>query len=265
MTETALGIAATGMSAQQLRLEVEAHNISNMNTAAYQRRTALFTTMMYQDMKRVGTISSSTGTVIPAGIQVGMGVKPAGVVRSLEMGNNIQSNDAYHMAIQGNGYFQVELPSGSTAYTRAGLFTTNAEGALVTQEGYTVLPNITVPQGTVDVTINTNGEVFAKIDGQEEPQNLGTIELANFMNPQGLEAISDNLFLETPASGNAITGTPGGEGFGKILQRWYEGSNANAVTAVTDLITTQRAFEMNTKSMKTAEEMMKELKSVGAA
>lgn len=263
MTESALAIGASGMSALNFQLEIQANNIANIGSVAYQRRIPVFTTMMYQNYRRVGSATSGDGTVLPVGLQKGMGVKPSAVIRSLLSGPTIQTKDPYHMAIQGNGYFQVTLPSGTNAYTRAGVFTLDSDGEIVTLDGYKLSPSIKVPINALEVTIGPEGDVFAKIDGQMESENLGTITLANFNNPGGLDSIENNYFLESTASGAATIANPGSDGYGSLLQGWYEGANTDAILEVTGLISTQRNFEMNTKTVKTAESMMEQLKQLG--
>ncbi|MFY8095752.1 MAG: flagellar basal-body rod protein FlgG [Niveispirillum sp.] len=251
-----LSIGATGMLAQQLNVETISNNIANMTTTGYKRQRAEFQDLLYQNQRRVGSTSSDAGTVVPSGIQVGLGVKAAAIYRINEQGNINPTGNTLDLAINGQGYFQIQLPNGETAYTRAGSLQLNAEGTLVTADGYQVLPGIVVPQNTVDITVNPNGEVLAKIDGQTVPQNVGQIQLAAFPNNAGLEAIGDNLLLETPASGQAITGNPGAPGFGRVMQGAVETSNVNIVAEITQLITAQRAYEMNSRVISTTDQMM---------
>lgn len=251
-----LSIGATGMLAQQLNVEVISHNIANMNTTAYTRRRVEFQDLLYQNLRRTGSNSSDTGNIVPAGVQVGLGVKTAAVYRITEQGNLVLTENTLDVAINGDGYFQVELPSGETAYTRSGAFQLSAQGELVTVDGFIVQPGITIPEDAVDVTINPSGEVQAKIDGQVAPQTVGQLELATFANEAGLLAMGDNLFLETPASGTATAGTPGSEGFGRLQQGFLETSNVNVVEEITNLITAQRAYEMNSKVIETSDQMM---------
>jgi flagellar basal-body rod protein FlgG len=251
-----LSIAATGMLAQQLNVDVISNNIANMNTTGFKRRRAEFADLLYQNYRRVGSQSSTTGTIVPSGVQIGVGVKPTAVYRIIEQGNMQVTDNPLDLAIQGKGYFQVELPNGDTAYTRAGALQRSADGTIVTPDGYTVLPGITIPDDAVSVTINSDGEVFAQIDGQVAPQNLGQLELATFPNEAGLEGIGDNLFLETQASGAPIVATPGTAGFGTIQQGFLETSNVNVVSEITDLITAQRAYEMNSKVIQASDQMM---------
>lgn len=252
----ALSIAATGMLAQQLNVEVISNNIANMSTTGFKRQRAEFQDLLYQNIERVGAASSDTGTVSPTGIQIGVGVKAGGVYRITEQGSLIGTDTPTDIAINGSGYFRVQLPSGEDAYTRAGSFQLSPTGEIVTPEGYIVGPGLTIPQETIDITINPEGEVLVKLSGQIEPQNLGRFEIASFPNPAGLEAIGRNLLQETPASGAASIGLPGTPGFGSLVQGFLETSNVNSVHEITALITAQRAYEMNSKVISTADEML---------
>lgn len=251
-----LSIAATGMLAQQLNVEVISNNIANINTTGYKRQRAEFQDLLYQDMLRPGTTSSDTGTVVPSGIQVGLGVKPAAVYRITEQGNLTITDNNLDLAINGRGYFSVELPTGETGYTRAGALGRSPEGDLVTANGFLIQPGITIPDDAIAVTINAQGDVLATIDGQLAPSNVGQIKLANFPNEAGLQAIGGNMFLETTGSGNAIVATPGSPGFGTIQQGALETSNVNVVAEITNLITAQRAYEMNSRVIQASDEMM---------
>ncbi len=253
----ALHIGATGMLAQQTNVEVISNNIANMNTTAYSRRRAEFHDLLYQDMRRVGANSSDSGTIVPSGIQLGLGVKTSSVYRVSEHGSVLNTNNTLDLAIQGNGYFQIELPNDrGTGYTRDGAFQVSPDGVLVTSDGYTVQPGITIPENATGITINSSGEIWVKEDGQTDLTNVGQLEIANFLNESGLEAIGDNLFVETPASGNPTTDVPGALGFGKILQGHLENSNVNVVSEITDLVSAQRAYEMNSKVITTADQML---------
>jgi flagellar basal-body rod protein FlgG len=251
-----LSVAATGMLAQQLNVDVISNNIANLSTTGFKRRRAEFADLLYQNFRRVGSQSSDSGTIVPSGVQIGVGVKPTAVYRITEQGNMQVTDNPLDLAISGKGYFQVELPNGDTAYTRAGALARSSDGTIVTPDGYTVLPGITIPDDAVSITVDSSGEVFAQIDGQVAPQNLGQLELATFPNEAGLEAIGDNLFLETQASGGPITATPGTDGFGTIQQGFLETSNVNVVAEITDLITAQRAYEMNSKVIQASDQMM---------
>jgi len=252
----ALSIAATGMIAQQLNVEVISNNIANMNTTGFKRQRAEFQDLLYQNIERVGTNSSDTGTITPAGIQIGLGVKTGGVYRITAQGSVIGTENPLDLAISGNGYFRITLPSGDNAYTRAGAFQMGPTGQIVTIEGYTVGPGLTIPPEAIDISINPEGEVLVKLQGQINPTNVGRLELVTFPNAAGLEAIGDNQFLETPASGAANIGVPNTPGFGSLLQSFLENSNVNSVSEITSLITAQRAYEMNSKVITTADEMM---------
>ena len=251
-----LSIGATGMLAQQLNVEVISHNIANMNTTAYTRRRVEFQDLLYQNLRRTGSQSADDGSIVPVGIQLGLGVKTAAVYRITTQGNLTLTENSLDTAINGRGYFQITLPNGETAYTRAGAFQLSDEGTIVTVDGFAVDPNITIPPDAIDVTINASGEVLVKLDGEVEPQNVGQLQLATFANEAGLLAIGESLFLETPASGAAAVGTPGDEGFGKLQQGYLETSNVNVVEEITNLITAQRAYEMNSKVIETSDQMM---------
>ncbi len=252
----ALSTAATGMQAQQLNVEVIANNIANMNTTGYKRQRAEFQDLLYQNVERMGVSSSDADTIVPTGVQVGTGVKAGSVYRIAEQGGIQQTGNSYDLALQGQGYFVVQLPDGRDAYTRAGNFSVNGEGEIVTEDGYTVSPGINVPDDTLTVSINAQGVVQATTAGAAEPVDLGALDLARFINPAGLDAIGDNLLLETPASGAANVGQAGQLGFGTLLQGFLETSNVNAVTEISSLINAQRAYEMNSKVITTTDEML---------
>jgi flagellar basal-body rod protein FlgG len=252
----ALRTAASGMAAQQLNVEVISNNIANMNTVGFKRQRAEFQDLLYQNIERMGAQSSTQGTVVPTGIQIGAGVKAGAVYRVTEQGTPQQTGGRYDMAIDGRGYFQILMPSGETAYTRAGNFAVNGEGQLVTDDGYAVQPNISIPQDAVDVTISKAGQVQVTTAGETTPTIVGQLELATFFNEAGLEAIGDNLLLETAASGAANVGSPGEVGFGEILHGFTEASNVDAVAEISALIIAQRAYEMNSKVITTADQML---------
>ncbi|MCQ8279673.1 flagellar basal-body rod protein FlgG [Acetobacteraceae bacterium KSS8] len=255
----ALDIAGTGMQAQQTNVETISNNIANMTTTGFKRRRAEFQDLMYQDLRRVGSNSSDSGTVVPSGAQLGLGVKTAAIYRINEQGNLTQTSNTLDLAIQGNGYFQVTLPSGDTAYTRDGTFALAADGTIVTADGYAVAPGITVPTNAENVSINASGQVQVTVAGQTAAQTVGQIQLAVFPNETGLDAKGDNLLTQTTASGAPTTGTPGAAGFGSVMQGFVESSNVNVVTEITDLITAQRAYEMNSKVITAADDMMQTL------
>ncbi|MBY0563436.1 MAG: flagellar basal-body rod protein FlgG [Hyphomonadaceae bacterium] len=252
----ALSIAASGMQAQQLNVDVISHNIANMNTTAYKRQRAEFQDMLYQNLERPGATSSASGAVLPLGIQIGVGVRADAVGRVTEQGGMSSTNNAYDLAINGRGYFQITLPSGQTGYTRAGNLAVNADGEIVTADGFPIEPSITVPPDATAIQITRDGIVEVTLANQTAPQQLGQIELATFINPAGLEAIGDNLYLETPASGAANVATPGSPGFGTVMQGFLELSNVNAVEEISALIVAQRAYEMNARVITAADEML---------
>jgi flagellar basal-body rod protein FlgG len=255
----ALDIAATGMQAQQTNVEVISNNIANMTTTGYKRRRAEFTDLIYQNLRRVGSNSSDAGQVLPSGAQIGLGVKTIAVVPINQQGNLQQSGNSLDVAISGNGYFQVMLPSGQIAYTRDGSFALSPNGQIVTADGYVVQPAITVPTQATSITINVQGQVQVTLDGQTTPQLVGQMQLADFPNPAGLQAEGDNLFLATAASGNATLGVPQSPGYGTVQQGFIETSNVNVVSEITDLITAQRAYEMNSKVITAGDQMMSTL------
>ncbi len=251
-----LNIGATGMMAQQTNVEVISNNIANMTTTGFKRQRAEFQDLLYLNQRRVGSESSDTGTIVPAGIQLGLGVKTSATYRIMEQGSLEQTGNQLDIAVNGRGYFQVELPNGETAYTRAGSFALSPDGIIVTQDGYTVQPGITVPDDMVSLTINDAGQVSVKQQGQVAETVVGQLEIAIFPNDAGLDAIGDTIFLETPASGAAIPGAPGDIGYGSVMQGFLENSNVNVVSEITKMITAQRAYEMNSKVIQTSDEMM---------
>jgi flagellar basal-body rod protein FlgG len=244
------------MQAQQLNVDVISHNIANMNTTAYKRQRAEFQDLLYQNMERPGSTSSSSGGTLPLGIQIGVGVRADAVGRVTEQGGLTQTGNPYDMAINGRGFLQIQLPSGQTAYTRAGNLAVNAEGQIVTADGYPVEPAISIPQEAVAMQVTRDGIVEVTLTGQTVPQQVGQLELATFINPAGLEAIGDNLYLETPASGAANVATPGSPGVGTLMQGYLELSNVNAVEEISQLIVAQRAYEMNARVITAADEML---------
>ena len=252
----ALSTAATGMAAQQLNVEVISNNIANMNTVGFKRQRAEFQDLLYQDMERAGAQTSGSGTVVPTGIQIGAGVKAGSVYRITEQGAMTQTGNKLDVAIRGRGYIQVLLPSGETAYTRAGNLSRNADGQLVTDDGYQIQPQISIPQDATDITISATGQVQATSPGQATPQTIGQLQLASFTNEAGLEALGDNLFMESGASGAAVVGDAGSAGYGTLMQGYTEASNVDAVTEITALINAQRAYEMNSKVITTADQML---------
>jgi flagellar basal-body rod protein FlgG len=251
-----LDIGATGMLAQQLNVDVISNNIANMTTTGHKRQRAAFQDLIYQNINRPGSTSSDSGTTVPAGLQLGLGVRPASVVRQHGQGALRLTENPLDLAVTGEGFFQVQLPSGETAYTRDGTFQMNENGELVTVEGFLVDPGITIPADALSIDINNQGEVNVKIAGQSASQVVGQLQLAKFVNPAGLEAIGDNLFTETDASGSATTGNPGQDEFGGLKQGALEQSNVNIVEEITELIKAQRAYEMNSTVISTSDEML---------
>lgn len=252
----ALKIAATGMSAQQMRVETIANNLANMNTTGYNARRAEFSDLHYQQMSRAGTISASDGTVLPTGIQLGLGVRPAAITIHLAQGALSATNSDLDVAIDGTGFLEVTLPSGESAYTRDGSLKRSAEGLIVTSDGYAVAPEITIPSDVLSISINGAGEVYAYFEETSEGQLLGQFTLAGFANAKGLEALGSNLFKETEASGEAVLSTPGEDGMGTLRQGYLESSSVDAVREVTELIEAQRGYEMNAKVISAADQMM---------
>lgn len=252
----ALYIGATGMHAQQMNVEVISQNIANMTTTGYKKQRPEFQDLLYQNVRRPGAASSDIGTIVPSGIQMGRGVRMDAVSRLQSQGSLEITDNELDLAINGRGFFQIQRPDGDVAYSRDGSFEINAEGTMVTSDGFILDPGITIPEDTVDISINNNGEVFVKLNGQVELQNVGQIQTVLFANDGGLEAIGDNLFLETPASGAPVVGTPGQDGYGNMMQGTLELSNVDIVSELTKMITAQRAYEMNSKVIQTADEMM---------
>jgi flagellar basal-body rod protein FlgG len=251
----ALSIAATGMSAQQLNVEVIANNIANINTTGFKRSRAEFTDLLYQVERVNGIPNNSGGNSIPEGAQLGLGTRLA-AIRSVHLqGPLANTGNKLDVAINGGGWFQVTSPNGETLYTRAGAFNTNESGKIVTTDGYEVQPSLTVPANTIDVHINQSGEVYAHISGQTDQQLIGQFSLASFPNSAGLEALGGNLFRETTSSGTATSGVAGQAGFGSIEQGYLENSNVDPVKEMTDLISAQRAYEINSKVIQAADEM----------
>lgn len=254
-----LDIGATGMLAQQLNVDVISNNIANMTTTGYKRQRASFQDLIYQNIDRPGSTSSDSNTVVPTGLQLGLGVRPGSVVRQHAQGSIRLTENPLDLAITGEGYFQISLPNGETGYTRDGTFQINESGIIVTVQGYEVDPGITIPEDATNIDINNAGEVLVSIPGQTSSQNLGQIQLANFVNPAGLEAIGDNLFIETDASGTPNQGSAGEDEFGQIRQSALEQSNVNVVEEITELISAQRAYEMNSNIISTSDEMLQRL------
>ncbi|WP_018234820.1 flagellar basal-body rod protein FlgG [Ensifer sp. BR816] len=251
----ALSIAATGMNAQQLNLEVIANNIANINTTGYKRARAEFSDLLYQTERAQGVPNRSNQAIVPEGAIVGLGVQTAAVRNLHIQGSLVNTSNDLDLALVGRGWFQVETPNGETVYTRSGAFNTNATGQLVTIDGYTVVPGITVPQDATEITVSASGQVLVKIGDATETQEIGQLTIANFVNEAGLEPQGENLFKQTPASGEPIVGTPADPGYAQIKQGYLESSNVDPVKEITDLISAQRAYEMNSKVIQAADEM----------
>ncbi|MDB5592186.1 flagellar basal-body rod protein FlgG [Enterovirga sp.] len=252
----ALQAAATGMMAQELNVQVISNNIANLRTTGYKRQQAHFQDLLYENLRRAGTQTSDQGTRLPAGLALGSGVKTGSTPRVMSQGNLTSTEKTYDVAIRGEGLFRVRMPDGRTAYTRDGSFDLDNAGQMVTRDGYVLEPGITIPQNTTGVTISANGQVQATIAGQTAPTIVGQLQLSRFINKVGLESIGDNLFVETAASGQAVEGNPGQDGFGNLQQSYLEEANVNAVTEISALIAAQRAYEMNSKVVTAADQML---------
>lgn len=251
-----LDIGATGMLAQQTNVDVISNNIANMTTSGFKRQRAEFRDLIYQNKIRPGTTSSDVGTIVPSGMQLGLGTSVASIYRLHEQGTIRMTENDFDLAITGEGYFQIEMPSGETAYTRSGVFQVNQDGEIVTAQGYRLLPGISIPDDALSVRISEAGEVQVSLPNQTAVQNVGQIQTATFLNRGGLEAIGDTLFLETEASGAPTVGTPDTDNYGSILQGALENSNVNIVEEITSLIAAQRAYEMNSNVISTSDEML---------
>ncbi|XAT62449.1 flagellar basal-body rod protein FlgG [Rhodobacteraceae bacterium Araon29] len=252
----ALQIAATGMSAQQMRVEVISNNLSNMSTTGFNPRRAEFSDLHYQQMARPGSVNAADGSVLPTGIQLGLGVRPAAVSVMLSQGALSATGGDLDLAIEGKGYLEVQLASGQTAYTRDGALKRNEEGLIVTSDGFPVSPEIVIPDDARSISINADGEVYTYHADTADGQLMGQITLSGFSNSKGLEAIGSNLFLETSASGAPMTAMPGQDGLGTLRQGYLEDSSVDAVQEITDLIEAQRGYELNAKVISAADEML---------
>ena len=253
-----LWISKTGMEAQQTQLDVISHNLANVSTTGFKRATAVFEDLMYQNLRQVGS-NTSDQTQLPTGLHLGLGVRTVATSRSFAQGTIQQTSNSLDVAIQGNGFFQVTLADGSTNYTRDGSFQLDNQGRLVTASGLPVANGVTVPANAKNVSIATDGTVTATIPGSTAPQQIGSIILATFINPAGLEPQGQNLFAESPASGQPNTGTPGANGIGTVTQGFLETSNVNVVQELITMIQTQRAYEMNSKAIQTSDQMLQKL------
>ncbi|MCF7698844.1 flagellar basal-body rod protein FlgG [Loktanella sp. M215] len=252
----ALQIAAAGMTAQQTRVEVISNNLANMSTTGYNARRADFADLHYQQVARPGTISSSSGTILPTGIQLGLGVRASSVSMIMAQGSLAATGGDLDVAIEGQGYIEVTLPDGTSGYTRDGALHMTGDGQVVTADGYPVVPDITIPGDTRSIAINAQGEVYANFLGNVQPALLGQITLANFTNPKGLEAIGSNLFLESGASGPPAVGVAGEDGLGTLRQGYLEDSSVDPVREVSNLIEAQRGYELNSKVITASDQML---------
>lgn len=252
----ALQIAASGMSAQQMRVDVVSNNLANMSTTGYNARRADFADLTYQQLARPGSVAAADGTVLPTGVQIGLGVRPSAVSVVLAQGSLTQTGGDLDVALEGKGYLEVTLPSGLSAYTRDGALKRTGDGLIVTSDGFQVAPGITVPSDARSLSINADGEVYAYFNDQVAPQLLGQFNLAGFTNEKGLEAMGSNLFLETPASGSPQLGAPGQDGLATLRQGYLEESSVDAVREVTELIKAQRGYELNAKVITAADQML---------
>jgi flagellar basal-body rod protein FlgG len=253
-----LWISKTGMEAQQMQLDVIANNLANVSTTGFKRASAVFEDLMYQNLRQAGA-NSSEQSQLPTGLQVGLGVRTVATSRSFSQGNLQQTGNKLDVAIQGNGFFQVSMPDGTTNYTRDGSFQVDAQGRLVTATGLPVGNGVTIPANATSVSIAANGTVNVQMPGSVTPQSVGTIALASFINPAGLDPKGQNLYAETPASGQPNSGTAGANGMGALMQGFVETSNVNVVQELVTMIQTQRAYEMNSKAIQTSDQMLQKL------
>ncbi len=254
----ALSIASTGMAAQQTNVETIANNLANMNTTGFKQQRAEFQDLLYQNIQTPGAQTSDQGTYAPNGIQIGAGVRTAAIYRITTQGDLQSTGNPYDVAVQGAGYFRIQQADGTDAYTRSGNFSLSPQGQLITQDGLVVQPGIAIPQNTLSVAINAQGQVNAMVAGNSTPQTVGQLELTRFPNEAGLNAVGGNLYLETPASGSPQAGVPGSTGYGTVQQGYLETSNVNSVDEITALITAQRAYEMNSKVITAADHMLQQ-------
>lgn len=253
-----LYISSTGMQAQQTQLDAISNNLANTSTNGYKASHAVFEDLIYQNLRQSGA-NSTEQTQLPTGLQIGLGVRPVATSRNYAQGSLNQTSNTFDLAVQGNGFFQIQMPDGTTEYTRDGSFQLNANGQIVTNNGYTVLPGITIPANALSVTIGQDGTVSVTQQGQANPTTVGQLQLANFINPAGLDPRGQNLFAETASSGAAQAGAPNANGFGSVQQGYVETSNVNVVTELVDMIQTQHAYELNSKSITTSDQMLQKL------
>jgi flagellar basal-body rod protein FlgG len=253
-----LWISKTGLDAQQTQMDVISNNLANVNTAGFKRSRAVFEDLLYQTMRQPGA-QSSQQTQLPTGLQIGTGVRPVAAERVFTQGNLQQTNNEKDLAIQGAGFFQVLMPDGTAAYTRDGSFSIDSQGQIVTASGYVVQPAITIPSNAITMSIGRDGIVTVTQPGVTAPVQIGTLQLSTFINPAGLEARGENLYVETAASGSPSTNTPGSNGAGTLAQGYVETSNVNVVEELVSMIQAQRAYEINSKSIQTSDQMLQRL------
>ncbi len=251
----AMWISMTGLEAQQTRMSVISNNLANVNTTGFKRSRAVFEDLLYQNVRQVGA-QSTQNTQLPSGLQIGTGVRTVATQKLHTQGNIVQTNNTFDIAIQGRGYLQILMPDGTLAYTRDGTLNIDANGQLVTSSGYQVVPNITIPNDAQSVTIGSDGVVSVQQQGQAQPSQVGTLTLADFINPVGLQPIGQNLYVETAASGSPVVSNPGLNGVGTLVQGALETSNVNVVEELVNMIETQRAYEMNSKAISTTDRML---------
>jgi flagellar basal-body rod protein FlgG len=255
MTTPSLWVAKTGLDAQQTQMSVISNNLANVNTTGFKKERAMFEDLLYQNVRQAGA-QSTQNTILPSGLQLGTGVRMVATEKIHTQGNLIQTGNSLDMAINGRGFFQILMPNGDIAYTRDGSFKMDAAGQIVTNGGYTLEPAITIPQDALSITVGTDGTVSVTQPGAAAPVQVGQIQTADFINPIGLQAVGENLFRESGASGAPIIGTPGQDSFGKVEQATLETSNVNVVEELVNMIETQRAYEMSSKAIQTTDEML---------
>lgn len=253
-----LWISKTGLDAQQTQLDVISNNLANVSTNGFKRSRAVFEDLLYQTLRQPGA-QSSQQTQVPDGLQIGTGVRPISTVRVHTQGNLQQTGNQFDVAINGQGFLQIQMPDGTSGFTRDGSLRIDAQGQLVTSNGFPVSPTVTIPANAQSVTIAQDGVISVTLQGSAVPQQVGSLQLANFINPAGLQAIGQNLYVETAASGTPTTGTPGSNGLGLLSQGYVETSNVNVVEELVNMIQTQRAYEINSKAISTSDQMLQRL------
>lgn len=253
-----LWISKTGMQAQQTQLDVISNNMANVSTNGFKRANAVFEDLMYQNLRQVGAAATEQNN-LPTGLQIGLGVRTVATSRSFTQGSLQQSGNQLDLAVNGSGFLQVTMPDGTTGYTRDGSLQTDSQGRLVTSSGFPIAGDITIPAEAQSITVGADGVVSVKMPGNATPQQVGSIELAGFINPAGLEPMGQNMYAESAASGNPVTGAPGANGLGNLMQGYVETSNVNVVQELVTMIQTQRAYEMNSKAIQTSDQMLQRL------